>query len=404
MRKYILLLVASVWLLQSCNEHVATTTETTNTIQLSSATNNATCVYLTTDEKNNPVISWCETDSTGKKYFFFCFFDTSSSKFLSPINIPIDQRAALHEEGMPKIAVKGDGSIVAVYEVEASTKENEWAGFIAFIQTSDKGKTWTAPRCIHADTAANGSHSFASITRLSNGEIGACWLDASTNKSGRPVKFASANGNNGFTNEVLVDSIACECCRTAISCNANKISIVYRDIINDSIRDMSVSTSSDNGKTFSNPVSFSKDDWNIMACPHNGPGVVTTANATYATWFTGASQKGVYYGELNNTNQTVVKKQLSSNGRNIQLCLTADNSRLIAYNEMIQEGDSVYYKIVLDRIDGDKIFTKDATASNIHASYPVIKSFANNKTVVAWKNNQKIYYTIINADEIKKPL
>lgn len=401
MTKTLLIYILGIVLFQSCNN--TSEEQAILPILLSSPHQKASCVYLTSDEKNNPVVSWCETDSTGKKYFYLSFFDAVAGKFSSAINVPIEQNASFHEEGMPKVAVKGDGSIVAVYETASPTKENEWAGYVRYMQTFDKGNTWSQPRCVHADTTSGSSRSFAAITRLSNGEIGACWLDAAFdyNKSGRPVKFASTDGNSGFKNEILIDSIACECCRTAISSDGGNVSIVYRDIINDSIRDVSLSKSINNGRSFSKPISFSGDNWNINGCPHNGPCVTTGGGVTYAAWYTGGAQKGVYYSELDKENKTLVKRQISANARNIQLCLLSGDTRMLAYNETIHEADSFYSKIVISKIENNKVFAKDITSLKAHAAYPVLKAFGTSKLLVAWSEQEKIYYALVDANQIK---
>lgn len=85
-----------------------------------------------------------------------------------------------------------------------------------------------------------------SLFRLSDGEIGACWLDESLAdaKRGRSIKFAKTNGRNGFQNELLIDSFACQCCRTAISSDdKGNVSIMFRNIVAASVRDITVSTS-----------------------------------------------------------------------------------------------------------------------------------------------------------------
>ncbi|MFT3750415.1 MAG: exo-alpha-sialidase [Agriterribacter sp.] len=403
MRNYLLIIIIIIFFAACVFPGKKEAAQTMPAICLSDTSRNASSVYLTPDEKNNPVISWCETDHAGKIFFYLSFLDTAAGKFYPPINIPVEQNASLHEEGMPKVAIKGNGSIVAVYEISSPTKENQWAGQVRYIQSFDKGKTWTSPHAVHADTSAWGSHSFAAITRLSNGEIGACWLDQAFNykKSGRPVKFASTHANEGFANEVLVDSIACECCRLAIAASEHdKVSIVYRDIINDSIRDISISTSFNNGQSFSIPTSFSDDYWNINGCPHNGPGLVNTQDATYAVWFTGGVSRGVYYGELNSSNTIVEKKQIAANGRNIQLSLLPDGSKVVVYSENVHEMDAVYSRIRIKKIENGKVYIGDITPKQAHAAYPVINTYGSNNIIVAWAESQRICYMLLKSFDI----
>jgi YHS domain-containing protein len=375
---------------------------------LSDSSKQASCVYLTSDAENRPVISWCETDrKNGKKNYYMAFFDESSSRFLPRIPVPIEQNASFHEEGMPKVAIKADGTIIAVYETSVPSDSNRFAGFVHYLVSTDKGKTWTDPACVHADTTRGKSHSFAAITRLSDGEIGASWLDESFDRKvgGRPVMFAKTGSNNRFENERIIDSAACQCCRIAISSNpGNRITVAFRDIINDSIRDMSVSTSDDNGKTFTRAVSFSKDGWVINGCPHNGPAVAATNNRIYATWFTGGRQKGVYYCEMNNKREMLTRQLVSDHGRFIQLCLLPDGARVLAYNENMQEGEKVYSRIVLNKIENDSIFSAHVGPEQSMASYPVLLAYRQGKIIVAWSDNGKISYALIDEKAINTPV
>ncbi len=399
MTKILLACALGILVFQAC--HHRSEEQFTGPILLSSAEQKASCVYLTKDEKNIPVVSWCETDAAEKKYFYLSYFDTSAGTFSSAVPIPIAQNANIHEEGMPKIAIKGDGTLVALYETTVPTKENPWAGSIRYIQSFDKGKTWSSPGYVHAGTTAGKERSFAAMTRLSNGEIGVCWLDTTIDpkRAGRPVKFAATAGNDGFRHEVLVDSSACECCRTSISSDTQgHIAVVYRDITGNNIRDISVSRSADNGQSFSTPVLFSNDGWQISGCPHNGPSVANTVDTTYATWFTGGTQSGVYYGELDSSNQIIRRERISADSRNIQLALLANGAKVLAYNQTVPDGDLFYSKIIVRKINGKQMKEKNITSSKAQATYPVINSFGSDKIIVAWADQEKIYYTVIDQE------
>ena len=111
-------------------------------ILLSDTLNTASCVYLAKDEKGIPVISWVEIDTLEGKHFFFANWDTEKGQFNSQISIPIEQNASIHEEGMPKIIYKGNGTLMAVYEVNTPKEGTMWGvGDIRYIQSFDKGKS-----------------------------------------------------------------------------------------------------------------------------------------------------------------------------------------------------------------------------------------------------------------------
>lgn len=406
--KTYLSIVAAILLLAACTSGDRKAASGAMIACVSDSTKQASCVYLTVDEKDQPVISWCETDpASSVKHFYMSFYNEQSGRFSGRINIPIEQNASLHEEGMPKLAVKGDGTIIAVYETAVGSEKNKFAGFVRYVVSADKGKTWSQPGFLHADTSSDNSHSFAAVIRLGDGEVGACWLDQSFGGKvqGRPVKFAKTTAGNRFGNELIIDSVACQCCRIAMSGNEDgKIAVAFRDILNDSIRDISVSHSGDNGKTFTPAIPFSNDGWVINGCPHNGPSLALAEKNIHAVWFTGGNPRGMYYCEMNDQNQVLKKQLVSDQGRFIQLTLLPGNLPVLAYNETVKEGDNIYSKIVLNKIENDRIFSMDITAERSKANYPVLQHFGRDKMVVAWWDNGRIYYAVASSGSINKPL
>lgn len=348
-------------------------------------------VYLTNDEAGNPVMCWTEeTDkSPGEKRFFYSIM--TNGVFSPPTPIPIAQNARLHAEGMPKVAFRGNGDIIAMYEVKTASDKNPYAGEIHYILSTDRGETWTPPARVHADNSPHKGRAFFDITPLHNGEVGISWLDASRPGGGRPVKFAQTDASGRFTGETIVNSVACECCRTAIHADKNgKISIVYRDIINDSIRDISVSTSDDQGKTFSLPTCFSGDNWALHGCPHNGPDVVSDGERLHATWFTGAYQQGVYYATLDAKNQPDTRVQLSKKGKQIQLCRLPDNQIALVFNEEIKNYTPLYMEI---QPSGQRMAI---TPEETETRHPVVTSTPDGSLIIAWIQQEKVVYKIVD--------
>jgi hypothetical protein len=371
---------------------------------ISNESRNAQSVYLTKNHKGEAVICWSEQDTieNGKKYVYFSVFDTITNDFGNRISIPINQKTALHTEGMPKIAFKNSGEIIAVYEVKTESELNPYAGEIHYILSQDNGLNWSEPQLVHSSKAIHKGRSFFDMVTLADGEIGVCWLGESYPNGGRPVMFAKSNQANEFVNELIVDSLACECCRTAIySDETGTISIVYRDIINDSIRDISVSVSNDNGVSFSVPVCFSGDKWNINGCPHNGPDVVSDNDNIYATWFTGAEETGVYFARINKKNLTTEKKLIEKNGRNIQLELSSNDKQFIVYSENYSKDKDYYSKInVLTTSDFNPF---EITKEFVMAHSPTIV-IQDENIIISWINAKEktaiIEYKILNKNAL----
>lgn len=403
MRKLILLYTIIALFLQGCDA-VDREQIKHNPVLVSSVKSTASCVFLTKDNMGLPAISWIEQDSLKHKYFYFANWDTNAGRFGTAIAIPIQPNTSIHEEGMPKIAFKGDGTIVAIYETSVPSSTSKWGlSDIQYTMSFDRGKSWTERKSIQADVPLLGSRSFADIIRLDDGEIAVSWLDTDPINPalGRPVKFARTNANEGFGRAVLVDSAACQCCRTAMSTNGQgQVNVVFRDLLPGSIRDISISVSSDNGFNFSKPIPFSNDHWVVDGCPHNGPSVVFVGATKYVSWYTGAKRSGVYYAELDANNKTVVKRELSSEARFVQLELMPTGDRIATFDVAYEKGGATFKKIMVNRINDKGLFEKEVSLPLSHASYPVITALGKDQIVVAWADDNKIYYRLETIETI----
>lgn len=376
---------------------------------LSTEGQEASSVYLTKDEKNNPLISWVEVDSvTREKAFYFARFEARKNQFGKATSIPIQQNASIHEEGMPKMAVKGDGSLFALYETSEEPKENErWGlGDVRYLQSFDKGKTWTKPRSVAPkDYEADQSSSFSGLSRLRDGEIGIAWLSTSADPSdtGRPVKFAKTHGKEGLTDPVLVDPHACECCRIAMDSYGDQgLIIAYRSLRGDNIRDIAVSQSIDNGSSFSDPYAFSGDHWEINGCPHNGPSIAAVNDHFYVTWFTGKEDKeGVHYAELDSEGKVQKRQKIDAYGQFIQVGVSTEGNRFLAYNHDYQNEDGKpESQIIVERIQEGKSFKKELVSPHREANYPMVGTSSDGNLVVAWSDKGQVYYTALSPKTI----
>lgn len=401
--KNILIILLFLFAFQACT-NTSSYESAGEPILLSEVLNTASCVFFTEDEESNPVVSWVEVDSLDNKYFYFANWISEQQKFSLPKPIPIASNASIHEEGMPKIAFKGDGIMIALYETNVPVENSRFGlSDLIYITSDDRGESWSSPQPVQDKESLVGSRSFANILRLGDGEVAVSWLDSNPldPESGRPVKFAKTNGNEGFGEATVLEPYACQCCRTAISDDGNgNISVVYRDILPGSVRDISVSKSSNNGDTFEDPIPFSNDQWVVEGCPHNGPSVVSKEGTSYVAWYTGSQQNGVFYAELDQDNDMSAKRCLDVDGRFVQLCLLSDGTRVAAFNKNYKQDGSMFSKIIVNKINDQGIFQKEITQEKSHASYPVIQELDNESVLVAWSDDGKVYYTSVNTTAV----
>ena len=98
----------------------------------------------------------------------------------------------------------------------------------------------------------------------------------------------------------------CECCRLGLALDpSGHPVIVFRNIFEGSIRDHAIVTFTDQG-TPGDVHRVSEDDWQIAACPHQGPGLSIGPNGTYhVVWYTnGTVRKGLFYARSSDGGKT----------------------------------------------------------------------------------------------------
>ena len=185
----------------------------------------------------------------------------------------------------------------------------------------------------------------------------------------------------------------CPCCRTDLFVDSKKnIHILYRAIINDSIRDMVHTASTDNGKTFSTPERISDDNWVINGCPHTGPAMTENKDGIQFTWFTGGQKGGVYYCNSTNEGKTFSPRAMVSGiaSRHCQISSIDHNNVAIVWNENFAKGDISSSRIGIELRDanGANPVKEYITSDKGNAAFPVIKSIDKNSALIAYTDTQ----------------
>lgn len=346
------------------------------------------CPNLTKDEKGAPVLSWVRTEHDSSKVF--CYAISNDGKnFSAPIIIPGSSNIQAHAENLPKVIFKPSGEIIALWGAKNPNPKNKYSGLVFYTQSFDKGKTWTAAKPLVSDTASYDQR-YYDVALLPNGEAGIIWLDnrKTTSLEGSALYFASTNGKNGFENERLISQPCCQCCRTDLYVDKKGgIHALFRGIVQDSIRDMVHTVSTDGGKTFSLPKRINEDNWVIDGCPHTGPAMTDNDKGVHFAWFTGGRTKGCFYtSTTDNGKNFTAYDSVSHAGSHPQLTALSNGELAIVWDEIFTAGNKTTKRIGIQRRSADgKNERKDyLTGSDMYASYPVILPMKQNTSMVAF--------------------
>lgn len=166
---------------------------------------------------------------------------------------------------------------------------------LSFFDPSDGGR-WSDPIKAHQDTTAT-EHGFVSLEPMNDEKVLAVWLDgrmtadraddeySDTSKS-MMFRSAEISRSGEITNREVIDSTVCDCCQTDLAKTNEGYVAVYRGRSPEEVRDIKIARYETETGSWSEPVTVHDDNWQIMACPVNGPRVVTNGDNVVVAWYT----------------------------------------------------------------------------------------------------------------------
>jgi hypothetical protein len=365
------------------------------------------CPYLTKDNSGNIVLSWIRSLNDSSFQFCYAISADGGKSFGKAVAVYSSMNIHPHSENIPKIIFKPSGEILALWGAGNPNPKNPYSGLIYLSQSFDYGKTWTQATRLVTDTAGYDQRYF-DVSLKADGEAAIIWLDnrKKTNKEGSSLYFAATHGSNGFKNEKLIAEPCCECCRTVLcSDKHNNIHVLYRAILNDSIRDMVYTVSMDGGKTFQQPKKISNDNWVIKGCPHSGPSMTAAGNGMHMAWFTGGNPSAIYYSNTtNNGSSFSLKDSISIRGKHPQINSLPNGDLCMIWDEQVNKDDKVWNRIGLEirSPGGETKFKQFITPDTCYSTYPVVIPVGTSTALAAYNKRisgkNHVYFQLINLD------
>lgn len=425
--------LALLLLLAGCHtgsRHESTSLNTMDAVRISSEDAEASGAYITYDNQQSPVLCWTEKINDHDGHIVkYAHFDTLSQRLGEPVTVTASKGTRAHDESMNKVGFKGDGTAIVLFAKKHPTSENRFAGSILYTMSGDLGKTWTAAKYLHSDTAKTYGRSFFDMATLPDGEIAAIWLDGRYRKetTGSALFFTKTAEGSGFNQDYQIGESTCECCRTDIYVDEkNNIHVAYRDILfppalmGQQVRDMVHSISYDGGKSFSPAKRISEDNWAIEGCPHTGPSLALNQNGLHVTWFTAGGDPGVYFASSKDNGGTFSdREKISSVARHPQIISLPDGTLVMVWDESPEKSNeqkpvhasthslheshdsSSGSRIMLQikNVDGS-VEQWAITDGRADASHPVVISSGGGNVLIAWTetidNKSAIFYKVID--------
>lgn len=320
--------------------------------------------------------------------------------FAEPVVVnPVPEDAEHNGENRPKIVINGDEVYVS-WTLKTSPR---FTGEIRFSRSTDEGRSFAPPRTINDDNLFAG-HRFESLYQTESGHLYLTWIDkrdlqasidAGEDYSGAAVYYAvSTDGGASFSQNYRVANHSCECCRIAIAPRGeDSIAILWRQIFGVTTRDHAIAVLTPDGE-MQDMHRASYDNWQIDACPHHGPTMVSgrDSNDYHMSWFSnGDLHQGVYYGRFSFTDGRphAVREVDASPGAGHPYLAMLDDTLHLIWKGFDGSQSLIYHQQSRDQ--GESWSPRSVLASTQQGSdHPLIVS-GGGALYLSWKTDQYGY-------------
>jgi hypothetical protein len=276
----VVLVAASLFIAQRQHERSVGTDWTPVVEPLPSPAGAGTSAPQLTTDGRRIFLSWLESLESGTS---LKFAERTGSGWSDVRTAKSADNLVVNFADVPSVRMLADGTLAAQWleedgpDPEAYTLHLSWS--------KDGGSTWTPSLTPHHDGKET-QHGFASLFQAPGGGLGLVWLDGRTiEETGDMGLQAATFGTDGAQrSELTVDPRGCECCPTAAAATAEGVVVAYRDRSDSEVRDIAVTRLEDD--RWSEPALVHADNWEIDACPVNGPAISARDRAVAVAWFT----------------------------------------------------------------------------------------------------------------------
>jgi hypothetical protein len=245
------------------------------------------------------LLSWVERsgDSTTLK-----FAEKQASGWSQPTTVSSGANWMDSAADPPVVLRRTDGTLVGSWQVSTDKKLEGSDLYLTY--SKDNGKTWAPPFKPHHDPT-RGQHAFPSFFEVPGNALGLVWLDARA-QAAHPddldasisLRYAAFDGSWKQTADAEIDPRVCECCSTTAALTSDGVLIAFRDRSDKEIRDIAVSRL-ERGKWTPSTLVHA-DNWEIDACPVNGPALSARGRQAVVAWFTVKKDQGQAWAAFSN--------------------------------------------------------------------------------------------------------
>lgn len=363
-------------------------------------------------------VAWGASAGDGAMDVFAAVSRDAGRTFAAPVRVnDVPGSARVGGEFPPRIAIARRGAVTAIDVLWSGRDGATGANTIVSARSDDGGRTFTTSRQLQ-QPGATGNRGWASLASDARAAH-VLWLDhrrrpaatpamhqhgaaattpAAPAPPGPPAARVARDGvaeaqlsslyYRGAAGEQELAQGVCYCCKTAAAVAPDgTIYAAWRHVYPGNMRDIAVTRSRDQGRSFAAPVRVSRDGWSIDGCPEDGPDLgIDAGGGVHLVWpsvtQTAEPYKALFYSTSSDGATFAARVRISPEGRNIahpHIAVSAAGARAILWDELAGGRRRVYLRRAGSGAFADTSVLSGATT----ASHPVA-AFSNETLLVAW--------------------
>jgi hypothetical protein len=317
---------------------------------------------LTPTQNNGVILSWVEMVGDGR--YALRASTLGANGWSETRTVAEGENWFINWADFPSVIALNDGTLAAHWLVKSG--KGTYAYDVNISMSKDGGRTWTKPLVPHRDNTQT-EHGFVSLIPLTDGRLGAAWLDGRNMKNMKEtdehapapesmtLRYATIDANGNLSDETQLDERVCECCQTSAAMTVNGPIIVYRDRSATEVRDMYI-VRQVNG-TWTTPQPVFADNWQINGCPVNGPSISADGSRVAVAWFSSINDtprvKIAFSQDAGATFSQPIQVDDGKNVGRVDTVLLPDGSAFVCWlSGDVEEGEIKVRRVWTDRSVG----------------------------------------------------
>jgi len=286
-------------------------------IRVSSGDADAAEPAIASSPDGNVYVVWVDHSQDGKADVMFAQCSSRGELQGKAIRVNPQPGVATAWRGDPPTIVVAPDQTIFISWTAKVESETGHATDIYLSSSRDQGHTFSEPVRVNDDKkpAVHGMHSLAVAK---DGHIYVAWLDERNiaplpavdtkmkqgtsghhMESNREVFIASSadNGRTFSPNKRVAENV-CPCCKTALATAPDgRVYLSWRQVLPGNFRHIAVASSTDQGRTFTEPKIVSDDQWMLAGCPVSGPSMSVLGDGSlHVLWYSAGKngETGLY--------------------------------------------------------------------------------------------------------------